>query len=453
MKKLLAVFLLITLAFSSSFTGAVSADDEQFTLSGADFVKNIKAGWNLGNTFDAYAPSKGPLEQETAWGNPATTPLMISKVAKTGFNAIRIPVSWGSQTDVSNDEQGNVIYTVDPDFIKRVKRVVGWCKYTNQAGTTENMYVIVNMHHDDGHWLNISASETEWLEVKNQYKQTWEQIADAFKDYDEHLILESANEITATYTFDNTYDYSGQCHDGDKKCWWGHSQKVFDRQNELYQIFYDVVRNSGGNNDKRYLMYPTYGAQWYENQISRLWLPENDDHSIVDIHWYSVENQIKESTRQGFANTWLKYTKPYGVGVVIGECGFDESYNSDEKVNWANTFVKDIRQNFNIPIFIWDDGGDMKLLDRKTVPYDWTANSQAVVQAIIEVSHNKVYELGDVDSNGEFSQIDVLLFIKYLKKAPGFMETLPEFADMNSDGSFDMKDLILMRRKLAELTV
>lgn len=444
MKKLLAVFLLITLVFSSSFTGAVSADDEQFTLSGADFVKNIKAGWNLGNTFDAYAPSKGPLEQETAWGNPATTPLMISKVAKTGFNAIRIPVSWGSQTDVSTDEQGNVIYTVDPDFIKRVKRVVGWCK-------NNNMYVIVNMHHDDNRdsngWLNIGADDAEWENIKEQYRQTWEQIADAFKDYDEQLILEAGNEILATTAYDG-------CGTGTKdKCWWGHGQRSFDRQNELYQIFYDVVRNSGGNNDKRYLMYPTYGAQWYENQISRLWLPEDDDHSIVDIHWYSVDNQIKESTRQGFANTWLKYTKPYGVGVVIGECGFNESYNSDKKVNWANTFVKDIRQNFNIPIFIWDDGGNMKLLDRKTVPYDWTANSQAVVQAIIEVSHNKVYELGDVDSNGEFSQIDVLLFIKYLKKAPGFMETLPEFADMNSDGSFDMKDLILMRRKLAELTV
>lgn len=433
MKRLIGFLLVAAIVFTGSYTGLVSADTtaetEQFTKDGIDFVKNIDAGWNLGNTLECYEEGAGPLEQETVWNN--TSPARkayIDKVSATGFNAVRIPVTWGYQTNYKDG-----VYTLNTTFLNRVKEVVSWCY-------DHDMYVIVNMHHDDQTWLNISATGSEWEEVKNKYRQIWEQVAVAFKDYDEHLILEGGNEILATYAFDGC----GDSQTG--KCWWGHNKESFKKQNELYQIFYETVRSSGGNNDKRYLMLPTYGAQWYENQVSRLYLPENDTHMIMDIHWYNYSDQMKENVRKSYADIWYYYAYTYKIGVVIGECGFYETTSASTKVSWANSFVKDIRRNYKIPVFLWDDGGDMRLLERSTV--EWTSRSESLVTTVVNVS-KLVY--GDVNQDGNFSLLDVFQFIKYLKKDTGAKKTMPEEADMNKDGSFDMKDLLLMRRKYAEI--
>ena len=316
MKKLLGIILAVAILFSCTFTGTVSAATGNFSKNGKNFVKNIGAGWNLGNTFENYKLGVGPLEQESCTYNPTTQKGMIDLVANTGYNAIRIPVSWGPQTTYSNGK-----YTVNSVFISRLKEVISWCY-------SYNMYVIINMHHDDQKWLNISANDTEWKNVKEQYKQTWQQIATAFKDYDEHLILEAGNEILATASFDG-------CGSGTGKCWWGHSQKSFDRQNELYKIFYEVVRSSGGNNGERYIMFPTYGAQWYTNQLHKLYLPYGDKNVIVDIHWYSVGDQINTNTLNSYANAWVNHLHTQNLGIVIGECGFNYKTSTSTKLKWA----------------------------------------------------------------------------------------------------------------------
>ena len=41
---------------------------------------------------------------------------------------------------------------------------------------------------------------------------------------------------------------------------------------------------------------------------------------------------------------------------------------------------------------------------------------------------------------------DLLLFKKYLFKAPGYIKELPEEADVNCDGKYDLKDLLLMTK-------
>ena len=444
MKKLLTLFLSICLVFGASSLKAVEtkAEMEQFSLPPSEFVQKIGAGWNLGNTFENYlAGSPTVEEQEYGWYQPITQKGMIQKVYRTGFNAVRIPVSWGPQTTYSNGK-----YNVKLAFLQRIEEVVKWCyEY--------DMYVIINMHHDDnirelknsGAWLNLGADDAQWEVIKDKYQQIWEQVAEYFSDYDEHLILEGANEMLAPTAFDGcgSSTTSG--------CWWGHNSEVFLRQYELYEIFVNTVRESGGNNDKRYLMLPTYGAQWYENQVQNLGIPNADDHIIVDIHWYKTSDQINEKTRQSYANMWQRYAKQRGFGVVIGECGFNESTADSYKQNWANTFVKDLRQNYKIPVFLWDDGGNMKILDRSSAPYMWTANSQLYVKKVVEVSKPYILKepealLGDVNSDKEFGMVDLLLFRKYLYKAEGYIKEMPKEADVNSDGVYDVKDLLKMAR-------
>lgn len=435
MKKILSLIFCVSIfiscfSISSTTVNGDTNNSGDFTQSPQNFVQNIVAGWNLGNTLESchswgnIPESPTPTEQETGWNNPVTTQAMIDFVSRAGFNAIRIPVTWGLQLNESNG-----VYTIKSDWMSRVKKVVRYAQ-------NNNMYIIVNMHHDDRDWLNISVSDSEWAKVKEKYRQLWVQIADAFKDYDEKLILEGANEIIATPSFDD-------CDTSGNECWWGHSDTVFERQNELYQIFVDTVRDSGGNNYKRYLMLPTYGAQWYENQIKKLIIPNNDSHIIMDIHWYKGSTTNADSNKKVF-NLIKNYCDNRNIGAVIGECGFNKNTSNTTKTNWANNFIKPAKQ-LGISCFLWDDGGDMAILNRKNSPLSW--NSTAYVEAVINAANNAIVP-GDINGDGKFNAIDMLFAARYLTNRPGFLSA-SNAADINKDGKIDLVDYLYIRKLLA----
>ncbi|MBQ4155484.1 MAG: cellulase family glycosylhydrolase [Clostridia bacterium] len=442
MKKIICILTSFCLMFGIFTIPATAEAKDPFDISPSEFVEQIGAGWNLGNTFENnWATYNSVYAQETALHGAETTKEMIDLVADTGFNAVRIPVSWGPQT--TKNSKGK--YVVKTELLKRVQTVADWC-------LARNMFVVINMHHDDRKWLNISATGNAWEEVKKQYRDTWEQVATYFRNYDEKLILEGGNEILATCDFDG-------CKVGKTDyCWWGHSQLPFDKQNELYQIFVDTVRATGGNNDRRFLMLPTYGAQWYGNQLGKLLIPNNDKHIIVDIHWYEISNQMNiEGKVKPFAKDWIKYSQAKGFGVVFGECGFYDNVEYSTKVNWANTFVNTVRGTYKIPVFLWDDGGDMRIMNRRAVA--WTTNGAPYVEAVIENSRKYIarpdgkpvitWVLGDANNNEKFDSIDVVYLRKQLIKS---LKT--EFnpgADANADGKVDVADLLKMRRVLARL--
>ena len=101
-----------------------------------DFVQNLKIGYNLGNTFDSYSEKKtvAEPEMETLWGNPETTREFIVALHESGFETIRIPVSWHNHVD----EELNI----NEEWLSRVQEVVDYAY-------EEGMYVILNIHHDN----------------------------------------------------------------------------------------------------------------------------------------------------------------------------------------------------------------------------------------------------------------------------------------------------------------
>ena len=141
---------------------------------GEDIWSQLKAGWNLGNSFDA-------TPCETCWGNPATTKAMIDQVA-TKFTFLRIPVTWYPHLTA-----GSPGYTIDPAFLARLKQVVDWA-------IADGMYVDVNIHHDGGgdNWLIPSASRLP--QVEPEFNAIWRQVAGYFSGEDEHLLFEAMNE-------------------------------------------------------------------------------------------------------------------------------------------------------------------------------------------------------------------------------------------------------------------
>ncbi|MCI7766485.1 MAG: cellulase family glycosylhydrolase [Oscillospiraceae bacterium] len=319
---------------SSKKTTAKATNGFDTKKSSMDIVKDMGAGWNLGNSLDALGTGLG---SETAWGNPKTTKDMIDDISEAGFKTIRIPVSWGKHCD----SKGNV----DKDWMDRVKEVVDYA-YGN------GMYVILNSHHDNSYYNIGDCVKSEDNLNKSVKKMTtlWTQISKTFKDYDEHLIFETLNEPRT---------------EGSAKEWSGGTAEerevVYTLNNEIVK----AIRATGGNNAYRHIMVPSYAATSDTNILKQMKLPD-DDRIIMSVHAYSpyffamAENgsaTFSANDKKELDNFFKNLNSIFvskGTPVVIGECGATNKKNLEDRVAWADYFVKGAGK-YNIPCVIWDN--------------------------------------------------------------------------------------------------
>ena len=198
-------------------------DTEAFT-----FVKEMKIGWNLGNTLDASDCTwlDDELKYESAWCGVITTPGLITAVKEAGFNTIRIPVSWHNH--VSGED-----FAISEVWMARVKEVV-------DMAINEGLYVILNIHHDvDAAYYYPTA---EHLDTSKHYvSSVWKQIAEKFADYDEHLIFETLNEPRMIGS-----NYEWWIDPNNESC-----KDAIACINELNQTALDTIRATAGNNPLR----------------------------------------------------------------------------------------------------------------------------------------------------------------------------------------------------------
>ena len=148
--------------------------------SSIEVINDMAPGWNIGNTLEGVATwagvdflnNKGGLGAETAWQGTKTTQAIIDYVKSLGFKSVRIPCAWAY-----------------------------------------------------GH---ISNADT--YEIDSLLTALWTQIANAFKDYDEHLLFAGLNEPNAE------------------------DQAATNNLIQYNQTFVDAVRATGGNNARRILV-------------------------------------------------------------------------------------------------------------------------------------------------------------------------------------------------------
>ena len=154
-----------------------------------EIAAKMYPGWNLGNTLegggnDNNYTNKGGLGAEKAWQGTTTTQKIIDFVAAQGFKSVRIPAAW-VMGHITDGEEG---MTIDADWMARVKEIVDYC-------INAHLYVILNDHWDGG-WIqgtfkkDISAPALEKNSAK--MRRLWTQIAETFKDYDEHTFFPSS---------------------------------------------------------------------------------------------------------------------------------------------------------------------------------------------------------------------------------------------------------------------
>ncbi|MDD6346053.1 MAG: cellulase family glycosylhydrolase, partial [Oscillospiraceae bacterium] len=98
------------------------------------FAADMELGWNLGNTLDAIdnnGYNSNKLDIESSWCGVKTTKEMIDSIKASGFQTIRIPVSWHNHIDENNN--------IDKEWLDRVQEVVDYA-------VANDMHIILNIH-------------------------------------------------------------------------------------------------------------------------------------------------------------------------------------------------------------------------------------------------------------------------------------------------------------------
>ena len=325
-----------------------------------DIVDQLGFGWNLGNTLDAWNASQNQgLDSETCWGNPETTPELIDFLVKTGFKAIRIPTTWHNHLI---DKK----YTIDPAWMKRVKKVVDMC-------LERGLYVILNTHHDNAEQRNTSLKygkgyyplKKDMAESSKFIYNVWKQIALAFNNgYDHHLIFEGLNEPRMI---------------GMKHEWWYDPNDATCQEsaavlNEWHRLIHKAIRETGGNNEKRFILVTGLSAGFDATMKSPLEFPNDSKYNpmnnklMLSVHMYApyelvmfpdMENskftdEYKNILLGNLKDVYKKYVTR-GIHVVVGEMGFVNKNNTDDRIAWGKFYMSTCR-DFQMSAFIWDNG-------------------------------------------------------------------------------------------------
>ncbi len=354
-KKLLAIPLAVIMLCScaANDTSDILSDIEDVpavteqALTGktsAEIVADMGFGFNVGNTLDADSGKVADvLLHEVAWGNPVINQQLIDGIASAGFTTIRIPTTW--ESFVSEDES----YTIDPEYLARVKEVVDYC-YKHE------MYVILNTHHEK--WIENPDLISDKEEIAAKLGAIWSQIADYFADYDQHLIFEGLNEPRLKGT-----DIE-----------WTGNPEAYEVMNYLAQVFVNAVRgNAKGHNSERCLMITGYAASNSASVMRAMSIPtyngDTVNNLIISVHSYSPYDFCLSSNQQEFdlnnptdtgaidaVFTAIKSEfLDHGIPVVIGETGTTGKANEQARVNWV-TYMATKAAEYGTPIVLWDNG-------------------------------------------------------------------------------------------------
>ena len=397
LRSMFIAAVLVGAVVAGSFTApfsvqAAKKDTTSFEdLNQSQIVEEMGPGWNLGNQLESVTDN---VPEETNWGNPVITEKLIQSVKAAGFKSIRIPVSHFAKIDDDKD------YTIDSKWLDRVQEVVNYC-------IKNDLYAVINIHGDgyntiDGGWLLCNGKNQ--TEIKKKYKKVWKQIAERFKNYDEHLLFESMNE-----EFDGSYSEP--------------NKEYYQNINDYNQIFVDTVRKTGDNNTKRWLIIPgwntnidytagDYGFKLPTDQYRDKSIDKEEQRIMISVHYYSpwdfcggencvitqwgneADDPSKTSTTcdETYMKNQLNLMKTTfvdkGYPVFIGEYGSIDktSYDSENeyyRAYFARKLCQLSRKNGCIPMY-WDNGYNsvhgFGLFDRTTCE----VTQPVIIDAIME---------------------------------------------------------------------
>ena len=321
--------------------GKIVKPEETYTFRTAkEIAAEMYPGWNLGNTLEA---SGDGVAAETAWQNTKTTQEVIDFVKAKGFKSVRIPCSW-----YIHSTNGKI----DAAWLERVKEVVDYCM---NAG----LYVVLNDHYDGG-WIEVEGfsktadkyskvDETIISEKSTMLKTLWTQIANAFQNYDEHLLFAGLNEPFQNYNLFN-----------------GKDAELTPILLTYNQAFVDAVRATGGNNAQRTLVVqgPSTDITLATKDAFTLPTDAAEKRLMVEVHFY---NPWSFAGQEDDGATWF-----WGKGNIGSS--HNTTYNKDE--DSIKPLIESLNKKFyanGVPVILgeysaqWREIGDEQAIHDNSV--------------------------------------------------------------------------------------
>ncbi|HOE07832.1 MAG TPA: glycoside hydrolase family 5 protein [Treponemataceae bacterium] len=328
----------------------------------------LSPGWNLGNQLegvsiktDAASGISITIPNETGYIDTKISKELLTAVKNAGFKFVRIPVSFFSYI---NDDDN---YQIDDSWLSRIKEVV-------DMAIDADLYCMIDLHGDGYYTIKNSwllCAEEKQEKIIEKYRAVWSQIALTFRDYDESVLFESMNEV-----FDGNYS--------------GPIPYAYENINTYNEVFVNTVRETGGNNERRWLLIPGWNTD-INATVNGFGTPGNfrmpsDDRLMVSVHYYDPwgfcggENGVatqwgsfasnKEKVNGYEAAMAIQFNKlektftSKGIPVVIGEWGsIDKTEDDNEsglyRAYYAQKLCENAKRTGCIPV-IWDNGWNGK---------------------------------------------------------------------------------------------
>jgi endoglucanase len=298
-------------------------------------ASQMKVGWNMGNTLEA-------IGGETAWGGAYTTQKLIDSVKAVGFNTVRLPCAWFCHSDTNTS-------VIDAAWITRVKQVVDYC-------INDSLYVIINIHWDSG-WLENRVDAADSAQVKKRQHAYWTQIANYFREYDEHLLFASANEPNV----DNA--------------------KGMSLLLSHHQTFINAVRATGGKNSSRTLIIqgPSTDIDKTNYLMNTMPMDQIAERLMVEVHYYTPWNFCGLSQDASWGKMFYYWGKNYHSTTDVSR---NATWGEESDVEKYFGFMKTKFVDKGIPVII----GEFAAFRRKLNP----PSDQALHNASIEYYHRYV---------------------------------------------------------------
>ena len=288
--------------FGLMFAGAMATAAFADLPTAAQVQKNMGMGYNIGNSMEVP-------NNPTDWGNPYPTQALLDSIKAAGFNTVRIPCAWDSHT-----RNGAITET----WLDSVKTVVDYA-------LRNELYVVLNIHHEgEGGWFQTKMATYKDNTVDTKMKNYWTQIANKFKNYDEHLLFAGANEPG----------------EGQQGLTWTsqHAQVLMG----YYQTFIDAVRATGGNNATRTLI-----IQGLQTDIDKSveFAPTSifpkdkvSGRLMFEVHFYGPYQYVLMTSSQNWncPNGDIQVQYYYGDYQKASDPKHNAGYNC-----WANSIDKD----------------------------------------------------------------------------------------------------------------
>ncbi|KAL2865042.1 putative extracellular endoglucanase [Aspergillus lucknowensis] len=366
MQRLLAIATIVAslpAAYSQDCPGTFDP------ITAEDFVAALHPGWNVGNTLDA-TPDEG------SWNNAPIDGATLDVVKESGFNSIRLPVTWTHHFTGSSPD-----WTVDPKWLQRVSDVLDLI-------TERDLYAIVNVHHDSWEWADVTAAGANITMIEEKFYRLWYQIGTTLACKSSMVAFESINEPPA-----NTAEDGAEI-------------------NKLNSIFLQAIADAGGFNSQRVVNLVGGGedsiktSQWFEvpANITNPW--------AIQFHYYSPYDFIfsawgktiwgsdsdKDTLTTDFELLRGNFTD---VPLILGE--YDaSSTNTEPAARWKYfDHLQHVAAQHGIPTFLWDNGEDQ--LDRTTGEWRDPTTLQLIIGTTEETSSSLPDSTEDAAAAEQFS--------------------------------------------------